>query len=380
VSIVLAVYNGEPFLREAIESILAQTYTAFELIIIDDGSSDSTCLILASFQDARIRLFRNETNIGLTRSLNRGLSQARGTYVARQDADDYSNPARLALQVRFLVSHPDAALVGTQYRAVGPGGRTMLGADDYRARTPLAVQCQLLFANPFIHSSVMFRRAIVCDDLGGYNETFVFSQDFELWSRLLSTHAGYNLSECLTHHRIHPESVGARRADVDSRRANGELNKGVQRKNILRILGDAELASTWPDQWMHVTTSWIAGAPEYPAGVLTLMATLYEKFIARHPEAASDPECRRAYAAGLVMAARGLMPYDRIVAGRALLRAVALAPAVAVRAAPRLAVSALGAAKVRSALKSLLHRLATRLPLRLRKRTSTSQSRIASGR
>jgi hypothetical protein len=371
VTVLLTVYNGEAFIGEAVESILAQTYTSFELIIIDDASGDATPVILAGFDDARIRLFRNEMNIGLTRSLNRGLLQARGVYVARQDADDRSHPARLALQVHFLANHPDAALVGTQCRVIDASGRYAFGAEDYRAQTPLAVQCQLLFANPFVHSSVMFRKAIVCDELGGYDDAYVFSQDFELWSRLLSTHAGYNLGERLIDYRSHKGSiVRARGVDViDSRRTSVERNKAVQRLNIIRVLGDKEFASIWPAVWMRVTTSWIAGAPEDPARVLLLIGEMYARFLARYPAARRDSEVHRAHAAALVMAARGLMPYDRIVAARALYRAAILSPAIAGRAAPRLAASAIGAAKVRSALKKLVARFATRSDLRLRERT-----------
>jgi len=119
VTVLMGVYNGELFVRDAIDSILAQSYRDFELLVVDDGSTDTTPAILASYDDSRLRVLRNEENIGLTRSLNRGLRAARGGLIARQDADDLSLPNRLARQVTFLESHPDVVLLGTQFVSLG---------------------------------------------------------------------------------------------------------------------------------------------------------------------------------------------------------------------------------------------------------------------
>src|SRR4051794_29608800 len=118
VTVLLAVYNGERYLREAIDSILGQTFQDFEFLIINDGSTDSTREIILSYHDPRIRLVDNEDNIGQTRSLNRGLALAAGQFVARQDADDISEPERLASQVAFLEIHPEVVLLGTWYRKI----------------------------------------------------------------------------------------------------------------------------------------------------------------------------------------------------------------------------------------------------------------------
>src|SRR5512146_2439112 len=107
VSVVMPVYNSAPYLREAVDSILAQTFTDFEFIIVDDGSSDETPQILDGYGDARIRRLRNERNMGVVPTLNCGLAAARGRYVARHDADDISLPTRLEQQVRFLDTHPE---------------------------------------------------------------------------------------------------------------------------------------------------------------------------------------------------------------------------------------------------------------------------------
>ncbi len=113
VNVIMAVFNGEQYLQEAIESILRQTFDNFEFVIIDDGSTDKTVEILNRFSDERIKRLTNESNIGLTRSLNRGIRFSRGEYIVRQDADDVSLPERLAKQVAYLDAHSMVGLVGT---------------------------------------------------------------------------------------------------------------------------------------------------------------------------------------------------------------------------------------------------------------------------
>ena len=113
VAVLMSVYNGEKYLREAINSILSQTFNDFEFLIINDGSTDGTADILKSYTDSRIKIINNEKNIGLTKSLNKGLKIAKGEYIARQDADDISMPERLKEEVAFLEIHKDYAVVGT---------------------------------------------------------------------------------------------------------------------------------------------------------------------------------------------------------------------------------------------------------------------------
>lgn len=204
VSVLLAVYNGGLLLDEAIHSILAQTFTDFELLVIDDGSTDDSSQRAASFNDPRIRILRNETNIGLTRSLNRGLAEARGEYVARQDADDISLPNRLAAQVEFLRSNPSVVLVGTSAVRINPKG-TRIGTNDMPT-THEAIRWASLVDNPFLHTSVMFRRAVV-QEAGGYDEEFVVCQDYALWNRLAAKNRVANLPERLVLMREHESSM-----------------------------------------------------------------------------------------------------------------------------------------------------------------------------
>ena len=125
ISVVMSVYNGEQFVAQSIESVLRQTFPGFELLIVNDASTDRTREIVTSFRDPRIRIVDNPSNVGLTRSLNRGLALARGRFVARQDADDLSLPTRLAEQLAFMRANPGVALVGTQARVMDARGRVL---------------------------------------------------------------------------------------------------------------------------------------------------------------------------------------------------------------------------------------------------------------
>lgn len=200
----MSVYNGERYLRESVESILNQTFIDFEFIIVDDGSTDKTSAILAGYTDPRIVRLRNQTNLGLTKSLNRGLAAARGEYVARQDADDISHPDRLAEQVSFLDKHPDIALAGTAYVEMYEDGR-----DSRVMRVPLTpddINEQLFYHHCFCHGAVMARRSCL-EAVDGYNEQFLVAQDRDLWLRLAERYDLANLPEPLYYLRMSPGSI-----------------------------------------------------------------------------------------------------------------------------------------------------------------------------
>ena len=192
VSVVMSVYNGERHLAEAIDSILSQSMSDLELIVSDDGSIDGTSRILEEYgaKDERVRLVRNERNLGLTRSLNRGLSLAQGEYFARQDADDISLPERLAIQVRLLDANPHVGAIGTGFQRIDGGG-TPLGQPTKVSADHEVIRASLLMMNPLPHSSLMARRTLV-RELGGYDEELPYAQDYDLWwriGRVASLHA-----------------------------------------------------------------------------------------------------------------------------------------------------------------------------------------------
>ena len=184
ISVVMSVYNGERYLRQSVDSILGQTFTDFEFIIIDDGSADNSWNILSGYNDKRIRLLQNDTNLGLTRSLNKGLDLARGKYIARQDADDISLPPRFAMQVALLDRQPCTVVVGSSVEYIDQKGQALRKA--IRSQSPHYNRWRLLFGNCIAHSSAMFRRKTALS-AGGYDESLRYSQDYDLWERLSTT-------------------------------------------------------------------------------------------------------------------------------------------------------------------------------------------------
>lgn len=208
VSVLMAVYNGERYLREAVDSVLAQTLPDFEFVIVDDASTDETWSVLNAYQDPRLRLERNPQNLGLTRSLNAGLALCQAPYVARMDADDASMPTRLAEQVAFLDQNPTVGVVGSQVKVVDADG---LAVEVWRyASDPVVIAWRLQFVNSLCHASVMFRKALVLE-LGGYDPAFTCAQDHELWLRLSDQATIAVLDTCLLRYRKHAEGITATR-------------------------------------------------------------------------------------------------------------------------------------------------------------------------
>lgn len=207
VSVLMAVYNGDRYLREAIDSILGQTFQDFEFLIINDGSTDRTREVILSYDDPRIRLVDNEHNLGLTQSLNRGLMLAKGEFVARQDGDDISEPERLAKQVAFLEANPEVALLGTWYKKIDAQG-SLIGLRELPCDYT-QIRWSLLFFCPLVHSAVMLRKPTVVEQLGTYDESFSYSQDYEFWSRIARHFPVANLNEPLVQYRVSPGSMTA---------------------------------------------------------------------------------------------------------------------------------------------------------------------------
>jgi len=209
VSVIMAVYNGAEYVEDAIESILEQTCSDFEFIIINDGSTDRTHEIICKYNDPRIRLI-NQENTGLTRALNVGLSLARGRYIARIDADDISLPERLEKQVALFEKNKDVVLQGSLFCLINvKNGRLYfkhLPNTERKLRLFLALR-----GTPFRHSTVMFRRSVV-EKVGVYNEKYVTAQDYEYWIRIAAQHRIAMLPEylCLARDNIDESIVSSR--------------------------------------------------------------------------------------------------------------------------------------------------------------------------
>lgn len=210
ISVILPAFNAVAYVREAVASILEQTFGDFELILIDDGSSDETPAILDCLarSDTRIRLIHQE-NAGLVATLNRGLSLARGHYVARMDADDRAYPERFAAQFDFLEAHPEVAVLGSSARFIDCAG-TIFG--EWRVpASSRGIKAGLLGGNCTLpHPSVMARREVLVA-AGGYCDRFAHAEDFELWLRLSRAHRFANLPQPLLDYRVHSQCVSVTR-------------------------------------------------------------------------------------------------------------------------------------------------------------------------
>lgn len=200
VSVLMAVYNGGDALSVSLQSMVDQMFTDWEMVVVDDASTDETCAVVEEFvrRDARFRLITNAKNKGQTACLNQGLGECRGEWVARQDADDISHPRRLAAQVEYVEKHPETMLLGTQGVLIDEGGRR-IGLLDVPCEATDIAWCAP-FLNPFLHTSVMFRRVAVLA-AGGYDESFRIAQDYELWMRLRDQGPMANLAERLVSYR-----------------------------------------------------------------------------------------------------------------------------------------------------------------------------------
>ncbi|CAN5177064.1 hypothetical protein BH20ACT13_BH20ACT13_13910 [soil metagenome] len=226
VSVLLAVSNGERYLRAALASILRQTVSDLELVVVDDGSTDATGNILAAVDDPRLLVLRNEARLGLAASLNRGLDGARGRYVARLDADDVALPLRLERQLQRMVSGSSIAVVGSAVLDIDASGRP--GALHLMPSDPVAVRWAALFSSPFFHPSVLVERAVLERHGLRYDSEHLESEDYDLWTRLLMHAEGDNLPEPLVLYRVHPGQAS---------QAHGELQRMFQERVSLREIG-----------------------------------------------------------------------------------------------------------------------------------------------
>ena len=204
VSVVIPVYNREPFIGAAVASILAQTFADFELLVIDDGSSDRSGEVTQHTQDRRVRLLRHERNLGVAKTRNAGIDAARGQYLAFLDSDDIAQPTRLAKQAAFLDRHLDHAAVGAWVDWMDEDGRP-LGRIKRRPVAPSDVAALRLFRQGIENTASMARTAILRDYR--HDESFTVSEDFEIWARIAAQHAIANLPEVLVRRRTHTQQI-----------------------------------------------------------------------------------------------------------------------------------------------------------------------------
>ncbi|MDO4725892.1 MAG: glycosyltransferase [Porphyromonadaceae bacterium] len=226
ISVAMPCYNNAPYVAEAIESMLNQTFTDFELIILDDCSSDNSAEVIKSFTDKRIVYHRNEQNTGLANNLNIGLQMARGKLIARMDGDDISLPERLQTQVDFLEAHPDIDLCSC--------GMEMFGKDNQvwiREPDPEDVKITMLFYSPILHASAMWRREAF-DRYGLiYRQEAFPAEDYDLWARAVASGCRLaNIPQVLYRYRIHGEQVT--KTDDRAKLRNGQIQTEYLKKSL----------------------------------------------------------------------------------------------------------------------------------------------------
>ena len=241
ISVVMSAYNAEKYLREAMDSILTQTFADFQLIVIDDKSTDASGGILKEYaaRDARVVVLENEENMGLTKSLNRGLSIARGEYIARMDADDISVPDRFQKQVDFLDSHPDYSFVSCIGRYIDEDGKE----EQLRLfpETNEEIYAMMPKVDAVMHPGVMFRREDIAK-IGNYCEDFRVVQDYDLWFRgMAAGYKFYNIQEPLVLFRRNDsyntrKSKAYRMVDYRVRKKGYKINKIPLHKRVYLIV------------------------------------------------------------------------------------------------------------------------------------------------
>jgi glycosyltransferase involved in cell wall biosynthesis len=267
----MSVFNWGPHLSEAVESILGQSFEDFRFLIIDDGSAEPIERFIEPARDRRIVLLRHE-NRGLTRSLNRGLRECSGEYVARMDADDVSLPQRLALQVAELDAHPELDLVGSSFDVMDDAGRiveskSLITDSLYRLWT-------LLFHNNYGHGTVMVRKSSAFR-VGLYDETFTYAQDYDLWSRLSVKDNTAMLPEVLYRYRM---AQGSGQASVKNYRAQLDSAIRISNRNLM-----ACNATLNPDDCAELRALyWKFQRDRFDLDVLAMLADTFEGFCCRY--------------------------------------------------------------------------------------------------
>jgi glycosyltransferase involved in cell wall biosynthesis len=273
VSVLVAVHDGEPFTRAALTSVLRQTVADLELIVVDDASTDATPETLAALEDDRIRVLRNEEQLGLAGSLNRALDEARGTYVARMDADDAAFPDWLERCLALLDSQVGLGLVGAGVLDVGRDGAP--GRVHVHDAGRAAARWRALFSAPVFHDTVVLRRAVLEENDLRYDTSYGESEDYDLWTRVLEHSDADCVEAPLVLHRVHSGQASARR---------GDLQRSLAESISLRQIG--QLAPDLGErESLLIRAVWLGD--DVPNGDLadavTAFVALERRFRAEHP-------------------------------------------------------------------------------------------------
>lgn len=222
VTVLMPVYNGEKHLNQAIYSILNQTYSNFEFLIINDGSTDLSEEIILSFDDNRIRYVKNEKNIKLIQTLNKGIRLSKGKYIARMDCDDISDIQRLELQVSYMETNPSFGIIGTGFKIINDSKSQNRFKDPsktviYPTENNL-IKFHLIFNNVVLHPATLFRKAIFTNNVL-YEEEFLHVEEYRLWTQYITKTKFANLPDVLFSYRIHEDQISIQNQLIQSENA-----------------------------------------------------------------------------------------------------------------------------------------------------------------
>ena len=232
VSVLMPIYNAQEFLKEAIDSILNQTFRDFELLLINDGSTDKSKDIIENYRDdKRVRIFHKK-NEGITKTLNFGLAQSFGRYIARMDADDISMPERLQLQVDYLDNHRNVGLLGTRFKAFNINGEFIENLDVELTNEEL--QKKILESCRFGHPTVMMRRSVL-EAVGVYDESaWAYTvEDYDLWLRIAEKFEIANLPQYLLHYRVNPNSITQSKKEINQKGTKECIRRAKERRALI---------------------------------------------------------------------------------------------------------------------------------------------------
>ena len=224
----MSIYNGERYLNESIESIINQTFKDFEFIIIDDGSTDKSNQIINSYNDSRIKLLENNKNIGLTKSLNKGLELCKGEFIARMDGDDISLPIRLEKQVNYMEKNKNVDVCGSWSMTIGKS----VGEIRKYPRNHEEIRCQLLLNNIMCHSSVIIREKSISEGNIRYNPSLLYAQDFYFFVRMINDYRFSNIPDVLIRYRIHDNQIAEKKKNEQKLIANSIIKKQLKKLSI----------------------------------------------------------------------------------------------------------------------------------------------------
>jgi len=226
VTVLIPVYNREQYIHQAVTSILSQSFTDYELLIMDDGSTDNTLKIINSFQDKRIHVHHSSVNRGIEATVNEGINKAKGKYIARMDADDISLPDRLQMQVSYLERHPETDILGSAIQVLKD---KRPGKIRFAPRTDQEIRVQMLFHNPLFNPTVMARKHIIEHTPCPYG--FRYAEDYKHWVDLADSATFGNLDKVLLQYRIHKQQVTST-GEVESRKNRNTIRRIYLKKSF----------------------------------------------------------------------------------------------------------------------------------------------------